>query len=144
MVWFLIILTFILGVSALISGGMLLLVPDGSLMRMPTAILSGSIFTDFLIPGLILFVFLGVYPMLVGLGLWKMIWTAPGRFNPFKSYHWSWTASLATGIILLIWILTETLMLGYVSFLQPVMALWGILVIILTLLPAARRHYRRV
>jgi hypothetical protein len=42
---------------------------------------------------------------------------------------------------MLIWIIVETSLLGYISFLQPVITVWGISIIILTLLPPTRRSF---
>jgi hypothetical protein len=140
--WVLILLVFILGIMAVISGAMLFLAPDGRLMMWTTEQLEGTPFPDYLIPGIVLFIFNGVFPLIVGAGLVKTRWKGLEPLNPFKHHHWAWTGSLAAGIILLIWISTETLMLGYTSFLQPLMAAWGVLLIFLVLLPGTRRYYR--
>ncbi len=140
--WVLIVLVFILGISAIISGAMLFLAPDGSLMQMSAEPLQGTPFPDYFVPGMILFLFVGIFPLVVGLGLVSKIWPRIAVLNPFKNYRWAWTGSLAVGIVLLVWIITETLMLGYISFLQPVMAGWGVVVLFLTLLPNIKRYYR--
>lgn len=42
--------------------------------------------------------------------LWrKPAWSWPDALNPAKKFHWSWAASLAAGIILLIWISVQVL-----------------------------------
>jgi hypothetical protein len=58
-----------------------------------------------------------------------------------KKMHWAWTASWAAGVIMLIWITVETVLLGYLSFLQPVIVVYGIVIIVLTLFPAVRGYY---
>jgi hypothetical protein len=141
-IWILIVLMFGLCIGALISGPMLFLAPDGHLMQWTVDQLERSPFRDYMVPGIILFVFNGIFPLIVGAGLVKTRWKGLAQLNPFKHHHWAWTGSVAAGIILLIWIATETLMLGYISFLQPVMAVWGVLIIFLVLLPGTRRHYR--
>jgi hypothetical protein len=142
--WILIILQLFIGAAALISGAMFFLAPDGRLMQMSVTFLKGSPFDDYLIPGIILFVFVGIFPVLVGVGLVKRsIWPSLDFLNPFKSYYWAWTASWAAGIIMLIWIISETVMLGYISFLQPFIIAYGLALILLTLLPGVRRWYRK-
>ena len=142
--WILIVLMFILGIAAIISGPMLFLAPDGSIMQMSVDALQETPFPDYLIPGIILFVFMGLYPIFVGISLIKRPnWNFMNFINPFKSFHWAWTTSLASGLILLIWIITETLFIGYESFLQPLMAGWGLLIIIFTMLPNVKRYYRK-
>lgn len=50
-------------ISGLAVGIALAAAPDGSIMRMPLSLLEGSPFTDFLIPGLVLGIVLGVLPV---------------------------------------------------------------------------------
>ena len=143
LVWLLIALQFLLSLGALVSGGILVAVPDGSLMQMPVSMLQYSPFSNFLIPGIILFLILGCYPLAVAYSLWrKPSWRWPNAINPFKEAHWSWAASLAAGVILLIWIGVEMVMLQAISFLHIFYLVWGGLIILLTLLPGARLHYR--
>ena len=51
----LIILQFLLGLGAAISGGLLILGPDGHLMQMPLLMLRTTPFSTFLLPGILLF-----------------------------------------------------------------------------------------
>jgi hypothetical protein len=140
--WILIVLMIVLAIGGIVSGPMLFLSPNGNLIGMSTDYLNGSPFPDFLLPGVILFLFNGVFPALVAAGLIVTGWKGLNVLNPFKAFKWAWTGSLAAGVILLIWIITETAMLGYISFLQPVMGAWGIIILLLTVLPGVRRFYR--
>jgi hypothetical protein len=142
--WVLIVLHFLIGAAALISGAMFFMAPDGRLMQMPVTFLEGSPFNNFLIPGIILFLFVGVFPVMVGIGLVKKsIWSGLDILNPFKSYCWAWTASWSAGLIILIWIISETVMLGYISFLQPFIISYGLVLILVTFLPGVRRWYKK-
>jgi hypothetical protein len=140
LVWLLIVLQLLLGVGALGGGGQFIAAPDGSIINMPISVLQNSPFKNYLIPGLILFVFVGLFPVAVAYSLWKLpAWRWPNAINPFKKMHWSWAASLAAGAIVLIWITVE------VQFMTPVFIHffylgWGIVLILLTLLPAVRRY----
>lgn len=142
--WILIVLLFFLGIGGMISGAMLFAAPDGSLLGMSATLLQGSPFPDFLIPGIILFLFVGVFQTFTAWGLLtRTRWNGPNVINPFKHFHWAWTASWAAGVIMLIWIIVETFLLGYVSVLQPIITVWGIVLVVLALLPPMRRYYRR-
>ncbi|MDD4924719.1 MAG: hypothetical protein PHF74_07845 [Dehalococcoidales bacterium] len=142
--WVLIVLLLFIGLGAVISGAMLFVAPDGHLMQWSTNDLAGTPFPNYLIPGIILFTFIGIFPLIVGYSLIKSPdWRWPDALNPVKKKHWAWTASWATGIIMLIWIGVETILLGYISFLQPVIAVYGVLIILLTLLPNISRYYTR-
>jgi hypothetical protein len=128
----------------LISGAMLFAAPDGHLMQWSTNDLAGTSFSNYLIPGIILFICVGVFPVFAGYGLLKRpAWNWPNSINPLKKMHWAWTASWAAGVIMLIWISVETLLLGYISFLQTFIAVYGIVIILLDLLPNTRRFYAR-
>jgi hypothetical protein len=137
----LIILQLLLGLGAVGGGGALLAVPDGSILHMPLDILKYSPFSDFLIPGLILFVFIGLFPWAVAYGLWKQPgWRWPDRLNPLKRYHWSWSGSLASGVATVIWITVEVIMLRSAVFVHCLYWGWGLVIIILTARPSVRRY----
>ena len=100
--------------------------PFGS-EALPLYMLDNTPFTSFLIPGLILFSLLGVYPLVVAYSLWRLPgWRWPDAINPWKNRHWSWAAALSTGIIVLIWITVQMLMLRSFSFLHGVYIIWGL------------------
>jgi hypothetical protein len=67
--WLLILLQVLLAVGAIFGGGAFLLAPDGHLIQMPLSHLKNSPFSDFLIPGLFLFTFLGIFPLAVAYSL---------------------------------------------------------------------------
>ena len=54
-------------------GGGVFLIADrtGETLSLPLNFLRNSPFPDYLIPGIILFMVLGVYPLIVTVGLWK-------------------------------------------------------------------------
>ena len=132
----------IIGVGGLVSGAMLFSSPTGELIGLNAEILKGTPFVNFLIPGIILFLCIGIFPVLVSYGLLKKpAWDWTEAVNICKKYRWPWTATWAAGVIMLIWITVETAMLGYISFLQPVIAIWGIAIITFTLLPKIRQYY---
>src|SRR5207244_608690 len=59
-----IVLEILLGIGAVGGGSMFILAPDGHLMGMPLKMLAGTPFHSFLVPGLLLFTFVGVGPIL--------------------------------------------------------------------------------
>jgi hypothetical protein len=138
----LILLQFLLGLGALAGGGTFLLAPDGHLIQMPVSNLKNSPFSDFLIPGFLLFTFVGIFPAAVAYSLWKRpTWRWPNVLNPFKEMHWSWAGSLAAGVIVILWITVQIQMIPVV-FLHLFYIGWGVLLLLLTLLPNVRQYYR--
>lgn len=61
-VWLLQGLLGFLGVRALLGGGQFVLAPSGRILGLSPSMVSGTPFDDFLIPGLVLFGVLGVFP----------------------------------------------------------------------------------
>lgn len=132
-----------LGLNGLLGGGAFLLAPDGHILQMPFSHLKNTPFRDFLVPGLLLFVFLGLYPMAVAYGLWKQPgWSWPDALNPFKRIHWSWAGSLAAGVIAIIWIIVQIQWIP-VGFLHVFILGWGILILVVTLMRSVRQYYVR-
>ena len=143
-VFVLILLQILLGLGALGGGGALILGPDGHIIQMPLSILDHAPFSNFLIPGILLFAFVGIFPMAVAYSLWQQpAWQWPDALNPFKGLHWSWAGSLAAGVIIIIWIIVQVLMIQSAGILHYIYLGWGALLVGLTLLPNVRQYYRR-
>ena len=125
--WILLALLLVQGVGGLAGGLSLALMPDGSIMKMPVSYLDGSPFSDFLIPGLILLLVLGVLPLVATAGLWLR--------RP-----WAWYAAFAVGCALMIWILVEITIVPF-SWLQPAFGVVGVLIFAVAVLKSVRRFF---
>lgn len=129
------------GISATPPGLLLILDPTGGLMKMPLSMLQGSPFHDFLIPGLILCVVLGLGALLVAAGLFFLpVWSWAERLNPVKGLHWSWMAAVSFGVALMVWIAVQVAMIGGGSWLQPLYFGVGLAILVLSLVPSVRSH----
>jgi hypothetical protein len=140
--WLLIILQLFLGVGAIVGGGGLILDPQGSLLSMPLSLLQHSPFSDYLIPGIILLLVLGVGPILIASSLitrWK--WRLGEHLNVFKDRHWSWTFTLYTGFALIIWISAQVYFFQAVYAIHAIYMLLGLAIQIAALLPGVQRIY---
>ncbi|OGO34104.1 MAG: hypothetical protein A2W35_14255 [Chloroflexi bacterium RBG_16_57_11] len=140
-VWLLIVLQFLLGLGALAGGAALVMASDGSILQMPLSSLEHSPFPNYLIPGVILFILLGVYPLVVAYSLWQQpAWRWPEALNPIKDKHWSWVASLSVGVILVIWITVQVLLIRSIASLHVLYFIWGWVLILLTLNKSVRGY----
>jgi hypothetical protein len=119
------------GISGLFGGSGLIIDPTGESLNIPLSWLEGSPFTNYLIPGLILFLLLGILPIYIAIGL-------------FGNRFFYWLLSLILGILLLIWIVVEIIIIGYQPNppLQLVYGILGVLIVALSLQPKVKNHFR--
>ena len=130
-----------LGINGTIGGILLILKSDGSLLGMETGWLIHSPFNNYIIPGLLLFLFLGTLPLLIVSGLVKkMSWQKADALNIYKNRHWAWTFSLYEGIISITWITVQLVLTQY-FWIQPVIIIIGLLIIICTMIPGVIKQF---
>lgn len=136
------ILHIFLGVGALGGGGALVIDPSGDLMKMPTSMLERSPFSDFLFPGILLFIVFGIPPLLVVYGLVKRPqWHLVDTLNPFKKIYSFWALSLYIGFGQIIWIMVQTYMLNSVAIIHLIYMSLGLLIQAVTLLPSVQCYF---
>ena len=141
---FLIFLTVFQSISAMFGGIEFILSPSGNLLKMPVTSLEHSPFTDFLVPGLILLILLGLFPAFAAYCLIfrpKRKWV--NILNIYRDRHSGWTYALYTGLMLIIWITVQIAMVGYGSLIQTLYASIGILITIITMIPKVMEYYHR-
>ena len=130
----------LLGVGALYGGFSLM--TDATGFGVKPEWLAESPFKNYLLPGLILFIFNGLFPILIVLGLvLKPAWRWANILNIYRDRHWSWTYSLFSGIIVIFWIAVQITMVPY-FWLQPTFLLVGLLILIFTLWPGMMQFYQ--
>ncbi len=102
------------GLSGLLGGYMLIKDPTGNSLNMKMEWLKETPFQNFLIPGIVLF-------LVVGIGNTIGIWTT------FKKKNKRSQIGLVFGVILMFWIISQVLWIGYKDFLQPLYFTTGLL-----------------
>lgn len=140
--YILIFLQLILGIGALFGGGALILSSDGTLLRMPVTLLRYSPFQTFLIPGFILFIGLGVLPLITAFYL--ITEKSPNFGRPlslYKENHWAWSFSLYIGFILISWITIEVYIFQSIVLIHVFYLFLGMAIQAVTLLPSVKRYY---
>jgi hypothetical protein len=115
-----------------IGGGVGLVQDPVNNIGLPISLLEGTPFNDYLIPGLILLLVVGVFSLLVFVGL-LLRWKA------------AWWLSLASGGGLIIWIIAEVALLGYLPGagigMQIAFGLIGVAIVALALTRSTRRYF---
>lgn len=117
------------GISGLSGGIGLILDTSGESLQIPLIWLEGSIFNSYLIPGIILFFVLGVFPLIVLYGIQK-------------KKVWAWNTSIIIAMGLIVWIIVEIIIIGYQASppLQLIYGILGILILLVTLWPGNRKY----
>ncbi|WP_246369675.1 hypothetical protein [Saccharibacillus deserti] len=142
-VFLLIVLHLILALGAIGGGVMLIFDPGGTSMGMPVALLERAFFRSFLIPGILLLLIFGLFPLAVAYGLWRRPgWAAAEAVNPYRAeLHPVWVLSLYVGFGQIIWIAVQTYMMNRVSAVQLLYTGQGLAILIVTLLPSVRSRF---
>ncbi len=122
-------LEIVLASGALVCGTMLFLSPDGTSMRMPTSLLRYSGFTSFRVPGAILFVVNGLFPLISAAAVLRRNALAPATV-------------VAVGVLLSGWIGVQVLLLR--AFSAPLHGSYFVLGLVLVLLGAILRRQAAV
>lgn len=142
-IYILVILVAFLALGAIYGGVSLMYDPSGETIKLPINLLEGTLFSNYLIPGVILFLMLGFFPLFLVFPLiFKPRWPVIDKLNIYKSYHWAWTYTLYTAIMLIIWINVQIIILNTGSVIQGTFGLLGVFILILTLSPHVKHHYR--
>ncbi len=133
-----------LGLGAIGGGGVFIISPTGKLIGMPLSMLDHSPFKSFLIPGIFLFLLLGIAPLLLIIALLKKPTSKLAeRINFFKDMHWSWSYTIYIGFTLIFWIQIEMMFLSAVSWLHTFYMFYAVVIIFVALLPQMRSFYKK-
>jgi len=115
------ILQIFIGIGAVGGGLVLLLDPSGQGMGFSVELLANSPFRNYLIPGLFLFAVNGIGNFTCG-------------FLSIKKHRYAGYAGMLFGLIMMVWILVQVSIIGWVSWLQPIFLSLGALELVLGLL----------
>lgn len=113
------ILLFFTGIGAIAAGFGMIADPSGKAVGMTTDILPQDFFPTFMIPGLFLFT-------VIGLGQ-----TITGIVAIVKNNTEVWRFICLMGCILVLWIMIQVALIGYLSVLQPIFFMVGVFEIVL-------------
>jgi len=140
----LVILLGFLSIGAIFGGGALMISPNGNLLQMPISFLETSPFTSFFFPGLILFSIIGLFPLIVILGLIKKPkCKICEMLNLLKDMHWAWSFCIYISFGLIIWIQTQMIFLKTVFWLQTFYIIYALILLIILLLPPIRKSFSK-
>lgn len=104
------------GIAACFGGWMLITSPDGSSLGMTTGLLEYSPFTDFLIPGIVLFTVIGLFSLVSAYLVVRQV------------TRYSFLVILM-GLILIGWIVVQAIMIQTVNYLHVIFVSAGLLLV---------------
>jgi hypothetical protein len=133
----------LLSAGAMGGGTVMILSPSGEWIGMSISMLGNAPFQSYLVPGLVLFSLLGMGSA----GLVYALVRRPEckictRLSFHRGMHWSWNFCIYLGFALMIWIQIQMAILQTVYWLQTFFAFYGMLIVILLLLPEIRNPYQ--
>jgi hypothetical protein len=143
----LVILLTILAFLGFYSGASFLIDPSGGTHGVNTSMLEGTPVDDFTLVGLFFVIAYGILPVMAIYGLWTLpSWRLTDPIDRWVGKNWAWSATVAIGVILMVWILVEVAYIGspegFPRFLQVMMGLLGAVLITLAMLPSTRTYAR--
>ncbi len=106
--------------SAIPAGLLMIIQPDGTKLGIPMEVLDASPFSDFLVPGLFLFLVNGLAQGFAGIS----------SFMQYKFYR---TLGFILGIVLVLWIMIQVYFINPIHFLQVIYFIIGIAEVVLSL-----------
>jgi hypothetical protein len=112
------VLQIFVGLNAILGGFGLVSDPGGTKMNVPLELLKNSPFTNYLIPGLVLLIAIGVGNVLAGI-------------VTFSRRRYAGNLAVFFGAFLALYIVTEVWFIGLVNFLQPSYFVLGAIELIL-------------
>ncbi len=130
----------VLGGGGLYGGYAFITDPTGASIGMDISMLRG--FLDTFLPfGILLLLAFGLAPLLLAYALLaRPAWCA--RITRATGRHWAWVVTLAMGVGLLVWMAGQFLIMGYTAQVQAFTLFLGVVITLLSLVPAVRRYYR--
>jgi hypothetical protein len=116
----LIILTSIVGVLATMIGVMMMAVPDGNMINSNVSILKTTSFRDFKVPGLILFLTVGISNLIA-------------FFYLFVNHKSKFSWSISGGILLIIWIVAQFILIESSRWVDVIVITIGALIVFISM-----------
>lgn len=142
--WILIFFLVFLALGGAVGAFHFLTDPSGASIGMEKELASLPV-PDYTLPGIFLLFAMTFAPLFLTFGLTaKPEVSLLQRLFRFAPYHWSWTGTVALGIVLMGWLVVEAYYIGVIAPIQYVTALNGIMIFLLPFIPAIKNHYREI
>lgn len=139
--YILIAIILLISIGAIPSAIKIIQDPTGKLIQFPDNYLKNTAFRDYLIPGVILLIVIGILPLFLAYGLLRRdSLKFLNNLSIYRDKNWQFSFLMYYSFALLIWIQVQTIFVPY-FFLQTAISCIGILILILSLFPSIRNYY---
>jgi hypothetical protein len=140
-IWPVLFLLLFLGMGGLYGGIAMLADPSGGLLQL-TEVLPLLPVTNFILPGLFLFFVMGLSPLVLIYSLLACPrWRWAVALSAWSKHHWSWTGTVALGLLLAIWLTAQGFLIGFRWPIQYITGITGCSIILLSITPNLRKYY---
>lgn len=96
---------------------------------------------NLILPGLFLFVVMGLFPLLITYALIaRPNWKWADRLFQWSKNYWAWTATLILAAIIAIWLAYEGWLIGWFP-ITYLTAIQGLLILLFVMSPSIRKFY---
>ena len=96
---------------------------------------------NLIIPGLFLFVVMGLYPLLLAYALIaRPCWGWVDRLFEWSKHHWAWIGTLILVAAIVVWLAYEVWLIGWFP-ITIITAILGLLILLFAMLPSVRKFY---
>lgn len=106
------------GIGALYGGGLLIMDPTGRLLKLPFEYISNTVFGNYLLPGIVLFLFLGVGSIVLA------------ALTFFRKYNYG-RLMMYLGLIIVVWLSVQLITIRITYFLQYIIGAVALLLVLI-------------
>jgi hypothetical protein len=126
-----------LGFGGIYGGISFITDPTGSSMNVSQSYLTGLPIQDYGLPGILLLVGFGIFPLILAVALWmKPAWLAP-----LASHYMGWIITVMLSIGLMLWMLVQIGIMGIQQPIQIIIIVVALMIFVLAFLPQTRAYY---
>lgn len=131
-----------LGLGGIYGGVAMLSDPTGRAIQMED-ILHLLPVPNFILPGLFLFVVMGLLPILLSIGLIREPdWSWANKLSAWSKHYWAWTGTVAVGMTLFVWLAFQGILIGFQWPIQYATLMNGVLIVLTAIIPSIQKYYK--
>ncbi len=142
MLWPLVFFLLVLALGGFYGGIAMLTDPTGRTLEVADVLPLLPV-PNYILPGIFLLVVMGLFPLLLSFALIaRPNWSWVDSLFQWSKYYWAWTATLILVAITAIWLVVESMLIGFFP-ITLITAVLGLFILLFALLPGVRKYYAK-